>query len=326
MLRGLAAGSLLGPMALYGQNQRPAQPGVAQTRPAAPAAGAGPKVVFEPIAPEVRQMLQYWEKYSRGVQDLHGDFDRYIYDSTFLVEKRAVGKIWYQQPDHGRIDLYPSPNLPEPDANGQRINPKKLGANGQPYVVQADGTSRWICRGDALLSIDVEQKTYLIGEIPLHMQGQNIVKSPLPFIFGVSATAMEERYYLSLGTMHNPRGTPPMVHVVAYPRKEEDAREWSRAEILLDPGTHFKDQNNQPLFVPKAIKLLDPTQQQETTYVFHFDRTKVNERRWFDKPFKEPGLLSGYKCVGRYRVAYSEEDGTRTVEEVPAGSNTSQIR
>jgi TIGR03009 family protein len=323
MLRGFAAGSLLGSSALYAQPGG-AQPAQQAAGAAAPGAlGARPKVFVEEISLECRQMLQAWEKYSQGVNDLHGEFERYVYDSTFLVEKRAIGEIWYEQPDKGRIDLRPSPRLPEVNQNGQRLNPGKVGANGQPFTVQPDNTSKWICQGDALLAIDVEQKTYVIGEIPPHMQGKNIVKSPLPFIFGVSAAELEKRYYLSLGSKHAPRGNAeaklaPTIHIVAAPKLAEDAKEWSRAEILLDPGTTFRDANNQPLIVPRALKLLDPTQQQETTYVFFLDRTKVNERRWFGDPFKEPGLLSGYKCTERFRVACPEDETKRTVEQQPA--------
>lgn len=308
LLRGLAAGSLLGTTRI--RAQQAGAPG------GAGALGQRPQMQFAPLAPEVRQVLDLWEIHTRDVQRLHGPFERYVYDSTFLEEKRAVGEFWYEQPDLGRIDINPSPNLPQPDANGQRLNPKKIGANGQPYSIKADSQSKWICRGDAMLAIDVEQRTFEVVEIPPHMQGKNITTSPLPFLFGMPAQQMDQRYFLSFGPMHNPQGANkqrPVIHIVAYPKLAAAAKDWSRAEVLLDPGTRFAA-NGQPVYVPTAIKLLDPAGQQETVYVFKLDETKLNEKLFFGNPFKDPGLFSGYKCVARHRIAAEENDAQRTVQ------------
>lgn len=235
------------------------------------------------MSPEVMQLLQLWEKHTAGIERLQGNFQRYVYDSTFYSEKRADGSFWFERPDKGRIDIRASKDIP---ADG--LNHRKLGANGKPYSVQADINQRWICRGDALILIDMDQSLYDMIEIPPHLQGKNISASPLPFLFGMSASEMEKRYFMTLGSMHNPRGTEakpqPLVHVVAHPKDKEVAREWSRADVLLDPGTQF-----QGYFVPTAIRLMDPTGNRETVYVFTLNTMKMNEARWpFQDPFREP--------------------------------------
>ncbi|MEZ6065107.1 MAG: hypothetical protein R3B90_05250 [Planctomycetaceae bacterium] len=321
------------PIAAHAQAQYPltgAQPGVAQTGVRDRGAPAGtaqvgpnagnvinngaaavtprprPEVEFQ-VSPEVVQALREWEHYTRGIQRLRGSFDRYTYDSTFLVERRAVGEFWYEKPDHARIDFRPAPDdrLPKPNASGLRVNPGKLGPNNQPYTVQPDSSSRWVCTGDALLQIDDDQKQYTIMDIPPSLQGDNISNSPLPFLFGMSAAAMQERYFLTLGSMHNPRGEggrPATIHVVAYPKLQQQAREWKRAEVLLDPGRAFQIEG-QPVYVPTAIKLLDPTGNQETVYVFHVASMKLNEGALlFRNPFSEPsGWLNKYTLLEHYR-------------------------
>lgn len=317
VLRSLAVGGLCSPAALWAQGG-PGTPGVAQTGPGAGApAGQMPRPAVQVVVdPELQRILQWWERYTKSISRLHGEFDRYVYDGTFLVEKRAVGEFWYEAPDQGRIDFLPAPanKLPQPNANGQRLNPKKTGPSGQPYVVQADISTRWICRGDALLYIDLDQKTCEIMDIPPHMQGKNITMSPLPFLFGMSAQEMTERYYLGLGERNDPEGKrgAPMIHIIASPKQAAAAQEWKRAEVLLDPGTRFKDGQGQPVFVPAAIKLIDPTDQQETVYAFNLANTKLNPN-FFVNPFKNPGLLSGIKVTAHHKVPAENE--IRTAEQ-----------
>jgi TIGR03009 family protein len=317
LLGGFAAGGLLLPSTLLGQAQIPVQQAAAGTQAPAPQPRGLPG--FQ-IAPETLQVLHDWERYTRTIQKLEGDFERYVYDMTFVVEKRATGEFWYEAPDKGRIDFKPMNIAALPiDATTKRpYNPLKKGANGQFYAVQADAGSRWICRGDILLYIDDDQKTYESVEIPPHMRGQNITASPLPFLFGVSAAQMQERYYLALGSMHDPQGQrgKRVIHIVASPRLASIAKEWSRAEVLLDPGERFQA-NGLPVFVPTAIKLLDPTGNQETVYVFKLDDTKLNAQRWFGDPFKDPGILSGLKFLGHHRQAAEPQQAPTRDAEAP---------
>ena len=229
------------------------------------------------------------------------------------MEKRAVGQFWFETPDKGRIDLHPSTKLPEADANGQRLNLLKIGANGQPFSVQADTNSRWVCTGTMLLVIDDEQKTYEVMVIPPHLQGQNISKSPLPFLFGVKSDELQRRYFINPGsrTEMNKR---PVAHIIAEPREAATAKEWSRAEVILDKGTYFQN-----VWVPLAIKLLDPSGQQETVYYFRPDTVKLNQSLLFGNPFKEPdGFFTNYTCTGRHTLV-AEEPTQRTVETPAAG-------
>ena len=289
------------------------------TAPAAAAQPPRPPVELQED-PRLDPILRAWEHYTRNIERLHGNFDRYVYDSTFLVEKRSAGEFWYEAPDKGRLDFtaFPEERMPPPNDKGQRINPQKLGANGAPYTVMRDTNMRWICRGDALLFIHVDEKMYDITEIPPHMQGKAITSSPLPFLFGVSADELRKKFYMSLGTMHDPDGSRTghkMLHIVAAPRLASLAQEFSRAEVLLDPGTIHKDANGQPVFAPIAIRMFDPTGQQETAYRFDVAKAKLNQRPlFFGNPFREPSLLQGFRLNQHNRVTHQEDPNQRSAE------------
>lgn len=328
---GLAAWSLCGWTLVHAQQPGGSSPGVVQTGPSQTGGGAtGPGGGQLPRPqmdlqehPDVGPILTAWERYTRNIERLHGTFDRYVYDATFLVEKRAVGEFWYEAPDKGRLDFHPFPEERMPPANdkGQRLNPNKRGPNDFPYTVVADGRSKWICRGDALLAINVDEKSYMLTEIPPHLQGKNITASPLPFLFGMNAAEMRKRFFLSIGPMHDPDGSRTgrrQLHLVAAPRLQALASEFSRAEVLLDPGTTLRDSQDQPIFVPFAIKMLDPTGQQETVYTFHLQTTKVNEGPlFFGNPFRSPALWQGYKLLEHRRLTLEEDPTQRTAEQAP---------
>ncbi|QDU37305.1 hypothetical protein Mal4_16150 [Maioricimonas rarisocia] len=261
------------------------------------AAVARPQETDEPVDPRLDQLLKEWEAKTAGIQKLRGSFERYEYDSVFLVEKRAVGKFWYQAPDLGRMDFEPG----EVPPGG--VNPEMKGPNGEPYEVKAEVPQQWVCTGQEILSIDESQKTYNRIAIPPAMQGDNIVHSPLPFLFGMKAEAAKQRYKLELGVMHNPDGSiegkPQRIHVVARPKMQIDKREWSRAEILL----HHK------FFVPEAIQLKDPTGNKTTTYVFPLKGMHGNERLpWIPSPFSV--RLDKYQLI--QDVTAAPQQGTTT--------------
>lgn len=229
---------------------------------------------------ELEDLLIIWEQKSAKVNRLRGQIFRYKYDTVYSVETRARGAFFYQAPDMGRIDFAPG-DLKE--ASGMKDK------NKQPFVVQADGKQKWVCTGKQVFVIDDDKQLYGKIDIPVQQQGKNIINGPLPFLFGMKAAQAKTRYHLNLGSMHYPQGArlkqkdgrelvfPPQVHVVAVPKLEVDAREWSRAEVLLDAST----------FIPTAIKLFNPQGTMETVYKFPPSDMKVNERLWLDNPFNE---------------------------------------
>lgn len=298
LLNWCVAGCVSGTVALAGRLLEAQQPGRARLEEVPPARQT-PRATTETaqriprpeagnievqIPQELEDLLVQWEQNSSQIQRLHGEFERFVYDTVFCVEKRSRGEFWYEAPDKGRMDFQVVPIK-------EAINPKKLGNNGKPYAVQADEAQRWVCTGTEIFIIHEAQKLYDYIEIPPQQQGRNIINGPLPFLFGMKADHAKKRYFLTLGSQNWPQGKfktdekgkqvmthAPQVHIVASPKYEVDAREWSRAEVLLD-GTKF---------LPRAIRLLNPDGTKESVYVFFpQDRMWVNQRWLLSDPFNE---------------------------------------
>jgi len=249
--------------------------------------GPAPQVVMQPVSEEMKSLLGVWEDKTKGITSLYCPITRYEFDSVFAIETRSEGTICFENPDKGRIDFKP--------ASADRMAMKPRTINGKPYKLQEGSHSRWICTGKVIYIMDMTAKTYDRVQIPPQMQGQNITRSPLPFIFGMKAKDVMERFALRFGQWHNPDGTrmdedgKPMrqvLHIVANPLDPNVAKEYTQAEIVLDPKT----------FRPMNLRTRDPSGNKETVY--SFDQSKLQEPvSWgLKSPFKEP-LLIGWQLM-----------------------------
>jgi TIGR03009 family protein len=257
---------------------------------------------------ELEPILREWEEKTAIIKRLRGSHQRYEYDEVFGIEKRAIGEFWFEAPDKGRIDFQPAP-LPDPP-----INQGKKTARGEFYRIQAEEPLTWNCDGKSILQVEHTAKTYGMAEIPPQNQGENIMDSPLPFLFGMKADKIRERYRLSLGEKHDKTGNDgrKKYHIVASPLLESDARNWQRAEVLLDAQ----------YCLPGAIRLIDPAGTKETVYVFPLSEMKANEKVWFPDPFKLS--LRGYKLVERQDVQIPNDDQKQGILRV-RGVNTQPV-
>ncbi|MCA9080562.1 MAG: hypothetical protein KDA58_08380 [Planctomycetaceae bacterium] len=235
--------------------------------------GGAATPVQSQLPPGMAALLQTWEQHSASVNRLEGSFERYDYDSVFRVEKRAIGNYYFEAPDKGRMDFLKPKEIPQ--------EPHQVGDI--KYQVQADYNQSWICTGDLILDINHDEKTYNRVQIPPEFRGENIVNSPLPFLFGMKAKVIQERYLLAFGSMHDPANG--RVHIVAAPLMEAQRREYRRAEVLLDAKT----------YLPTAVKLFGTSGSKETVYVF----TKHDPRRlpWVPtSPFRG-SMPNSYKLL-----------------------------
>ncbi len=63
------------------------------------------------------------------------------------------------------------------------------------------------------------------------MRGNNIHLSPLPFLFGVKAKEIQDRYWVR--PIAPPAGSQD-VWLETYPKRPDDAGNYSRVQIILD--------------------------------------------------------------------------------------------
>lgn len=270
--------------------RQPAQQGPA----AAAAVQNAPGVVVEQVSEEMKEVLQLWEQKTAGINTLYCPITRYEFDKVFGKETRSRGKVYFENPDKGRIDFQPA------EAKLLAVRPGRELDNGTPFTVIAGSPTQWICTGKFIYIKDMTNKTYDKVDIPPQMQGKNITHSPLPFIFGMKADDAIARFKLTFGPFHNPDGTKvdkngeplrKVIHIVANPKDKNVAKEYIQAEIVLDTET----------FLPLNLRTTDPSGNKETVYSFTQAELKVGCRWGLNNPFSDP-LLVGWTLNNHVRA------------------------
>lgn len=256
---------------------------------------------IEPLEPELEKLLKEWEVESSKIKTLSGEHQRIVYNKVFEVEKWGEGQFFYESPDKGRIDM--EGREPPKGRKSKRISP----TSGDPFRIEADAQTKWVCTGIAVLNINDKEKQYEMFELPKEMQGKNIIHGPLPFLFGMKAEDAKRRFELSFDFDEDKQNTEEYVWIKAVPRQVMDRDNFKVATIQLD----------RKRFLPLAVKLVDPSENVETVYIFPKDKLHVNKRSlipkiFSDKPF-EP-RLAGYTRI-MSDVQLAEEDRV-----LPAGN------
>lgn len=241
---------------------------------------------IEPLPEELEQLLKDWERESAKIEKLVGKHQRIVYNKIFEVEKISNGQFYYEAPDKGRIDLVGME--PKKGSKSLRVNEK----TGQAYRLEKDQQSRWICSGKEIMNINDEEKTVEAFPLPPDLQGQNIIHGPLPFLFGMKAEEAKKRFALSFVDQKNPeKNNEKFVYIKAVPRQMMDKDNFQEATIKLD----------RERFLPMAVRLIDPSGNLETVYIFSAKDLHVNNRELIpsifrDKPF-QPRIPKNYKLI-----------------------------
>ena len=256
----------------------------AEIRPVAQTASQRQPAPRAQPSPQLWKLLSDWEAGSAKIKTLEGRHQRRIYDDTFKVEKLADGEFWYAGPDKGRIDIKKIKITPKMLAD--RNNPQakvERDADGKPYTLKSDDERRWVCDGVKLFDIVDERKEALITNLPPENRGENIMNTPLPFLFGMPPKQALERYDIEINNI-NTTAKPNFALLTIHPRLALDARNWKKAQVYL----------NLENYLPMAVKLIDPAGTKRTVYSFF--EPKINRRlNWpLGQKWWEPNLR-GYQ-------------------------------
>jgi len=217
--------------------------------------GAGKAPAAEPkVSAELMQVLNEWFSNTRKIERLEGYHWKYTYDFTFNIEKRAVGRFYYQAPDKGRIDIQPAKIAA--GAKSERTDKR-----GKPFTLQADREEKWLSNGKKIYQIDPANKKAFVYPIPDKAQGRNIMDGPLPFLLGMPPQKALARYRLEIVKDREGRlwNTKTQVRLKVFPRWKSDAANYREAQVELDKTNHF---------LPSAVQMIDPGGNRETVYVF----------------------------------------------------------
>jgi len=223
----------------------------------------GEPLRVQDVSPQLKQVLTEWYRNTSTIKTLEGQHSKYVYDFTFNVEKRATGKFYYEAPDKGRIDIEPAEIRPGEKA--QRVGPNK-----KPFALQADRAEQWLSTGKTIYQIDPVNKKAIRYAIPPQAQGKNIMDGPLPFLLGMPPQKALQRYKLKImrddeGRLRNYESE---VWLQVRPKWKSDAANYREANVILQKTNHY---------LPRAVKLIDPSGHQETVYTFY--NTIVNKKQ-----------------------------------------------
>jgi len=210
-----------------------AQPGTAITRTA-----NAPFQLTPNEQQELNRLLTAWEQRNRRIKTFTASFKRWEYDDVFNTETVAIGDIKYGAPDKGS------------------------------YRVKGDQPEHWVCDGTAIYEYNEEKKQLIERRLPPQLQGKAIADGPLPFIFGAEAEKLRQRYFMRVIT---PPGVKDQIWLEAHPRHQQDAANFSKAELILNAQT----------LDPYAIQIYLPSGNNRTVHQFYdlalndpFDRIK----------------------------------------------------
>jgi hypothetical protein len=93
--------------------------------------------------------------------------------------------------------------------------------------------------------------------MPKELQGKGIGDGPLPFVFGIEAQKLKQRYFMRIIT---PRDVQNEVWLEAYPRFQQQAAEFSRVQVILQVTGSTKS------LLPYAIQIYSPNGKDRIVY------------------------------------------------------------
>jgi TIGR03009 family protein len=207
------------------------------------------------------KVLDVWEKRTATYTQYECSFSKFTYDPTQNADpdpvSKASGTLRYMAPDKGmfrvdNIEFFVSREAATGKAQYRVNEREKFG-------------DYWICDGQYIHILNRNDKKAMKVQLPPNMQGQNIRMSPLPFLFGVKANEITNRYWVR--PVEPPKGSKDVV-LETFPKHMDDAANYSRVQVFLDPVE----------VLPKALIVFLPNWRPDQPHqeIYEFKNAKKN--------------------------------------------------
>jgi TIGR03009 family protein len=246
------------------------QPPAAQQTPAAPQPPADPLPKTAQEQQQLDDMLRIWQQTSAAIATFSCEFTLWEYDPVFgpqtTPKKESKGEIKYARPDKGMYHVTSTYDL-------------------VAKTTTKDG-EHWVSDGAAIFEFKQATKELIERRLPPELQGKAISDGPLPFVFGVDANKMKQRYWMQIITPPDRKGE---IWLVAYPRKRQDAANFQRVEIILSGAD----------LLPQALQMYEPNGVNRKVYAFASisKNNPLHRVRDFFAVFVAPQTPGGWKRV-----------------------------
>ena len=121
-------------------------------------------------------------------------------------------------------------------------------------------SEQWLCDGKSIFQFDYPRKLVTEFVMPPELQGKGIGDGPLPFVFGIEAEKLKQRYFMRIITPPNVQNE---VWMEAYPRYQQQAAEFSKVQVILQISGPTK------ALLPYAIQIYSPNGKDRIVYQLH---------------------------------------------------------
>lgn len=281
-----------------------------------------PQRPFPELTPEhiqyIDRVLELWQQSSGQVKQYTCDFRRWDYDPLLCNERDPRDNRLFAHTISDGILRYAAPDKGMFETTKVYDFTKEEGQN--PDYKMRESTElnheKWICDGKAIYEFDYKTRHLYETPIPAEMQGQGMVNSPLPFLFGVEKQVIKNRYWLRVITPQQVQDTE--IWLQAFPKNINDARNYQRIEIHLS-------QND---WMPKALTVYPVNYDERTnpaSRVFEFDNRKINSKlAQFQNImgfFVRPQTPLGWKRTQRTVMAEAEARPPVSLGQNPGQTN-----
>ncbi len=240
----------------------PAGPGIPIV-PAADAVKQGNARVAQapwpPLSPQyqsfVDQVLQVWEQRTDDIKTYQCELSRWQFNPAFFAGgyyTHGTGTLRFQDPGKAEFKIEKIEQLTQKEPPKYAVNPR------EPHG------EHWICDGQWVHILDQNRKQATRIQLPPSYRDEKVYQSPLPFVFGVKAQELKDRYWIRPLISQK----DDEVWLEAVPKRADDAANYSRVQIVLDK----KDT------LPKGLIVFMPnwTEKQPHREVFQFNNRQTN--------------------------------------------------
>ncbi len=239
---------------------------------------------------EVDTLLKAWEQQSSQIQTFAAEFTKFEYDATWAKPSADPNK----PPDPIHVCLGEL-KFAKPDKGLYRITHMdgKIAEEGE----------HWVCDGKAIYAKEYRTKTVKEYRLPPQLQGKAISDGPMPFVFGVEAEKMKQRYWMRIITPEKVKG---YVWLEAFPKHARDAENFRKLKVILTD----KD------LTPMALEVVKPNDIE--------DAFKVRDS-YALREIKKNAMIDRFRdfVTGNF-VAPPTPFGWKRVVEDPAAQNVAE--
>lgn len=217
-------------------------------------------------ATRIAQILQSWEAASAIIKNFDAKFTRYDYDDVFEIEKRATGRLYFEAPNKGRLEIRGAVVT----GNSQS---RKKNASGDSFRAISDFPQTWIWNKGRVLKLNDAEKMYETIDLQVELQvseskgflaGLGFVlyqpQNLMPLVVGVDGETLRQRFQFSLEAKSESE-----YRLSAIPASRHFRASFQKLQIILGRKS----------YATVAIQFTDASGNRQVVYVF--SDVRINE-------------------------------------------------